>query len=117
MGVWQGVAMDSLKFHQSPPCLTLLRPTGGPPVSGAGGKVFYPFGHPTPYAYETSGFSKTTRNTTSISSFKNQTICQSEVKTKTNSLLKSRNYDIGLAFRPASRLRNFREGHSSQEFN
>jgi hypothetical protein len=26
MGVWQGVAMDSLKFHPGPPYPTLLRP-------------------------------------------------------------------------------------------
>jgi hypothetical protein len=26
--VWQGVAMDSLKYHQGPPCPTLLRPAG-----------------------------------------------------------------------------------------
>jgi hypothetical protein len=31
-GVWQGVAMDSLKFHPSPPCPTLLSPAGGPPL-------------------------------------------------------------------------------------
>jgi hypothetical protein len=30
MGAWQGVAMDSLKFHPGPPCPTLLRPAGGP---------------------------------------------------------------------------------------
>jgi hypothetical protein len=24
MGVWQGVAMDSLKYHEVLPCLTLL---------------------------------------------------------------------------------------------
>jgi hypothetical protein len=30
MGVWQGVAMDSLKFHLGPPCPTLLRLMGGP---------------------------------------------------------------------------------------
>jgi len=29
MGVWQGVAMDSLKFHPGPACLTLLCPVGG----------------------------------------------------------------------------------------
>jgi hypothetical protein len=47
--------MDSLKFHQGPPCLTLLRlaaisgvacPQGVPPAA-----VFHPLGHPTPYAY------------------------------------------------------------------
>jgi hypothetical protein len=32
MGVWQGVAMNSLQFHSGPPCSTLLRPTGGPPL-------------------------------------------------------------------------------------
>jgi hypothetical protein len=32
MGVWHGVAMDSLKFHPSLPCPTLLRPAGGPPL-------------------------------------------------------------------------------------
>jgi hypothetical protein len=30
MGVWQGVVMNSLKFHPGPPCPTLLRPAGGP---------------------------------------------------------------------------------------
>jgi hypothetical protein len=25
VGVWQGVAMDSLKFHPGPPCPTLLQ--------------------------------------------------------------------------------------------
>jgi hypothetical protein len=33
MGIWEGVAMDSLKFHPGPPpCPTLLRPAGGPPL-------------------------------------------------------------------------------------
>jgi hypothetical protein len=32
MGVWQGVAMDSLKFHPGPPWPTLLRSAGGPPL-------------------------------------------------------------------------------------
>jgi hypothetical protein len=32
MGVWQGVAMDSLKFYQGPPQPTLLHPAGGPPL-------------------------------------------------------------------------------------
>jgi hypothetical protein len=32
MSVWQGVAKDSLKFHPSPPCPTLLHPAGGPPL-------------------------------------------------------------------------------------
>jgi hypothetical protein len=42
MGVWQGVAMDSLKFHLGVPSSTLLFPAA----------VFHPIGHPTPYAYE-----------------------------------------------------------------
>jgi hypothetical protein len=32
IGVWQGVATGSLKFHLSRPCPTLLRPGGGPPL-------------------------------------------------------------------------------------
>jgi hypothetical protein len=32
MGVWQGVAMDSQKFHPGPLCPTLLRPADGPPL-------------------------------------------------------------------------------------
>jgi hypothetical protein len=32
MGAWQGVTMDSLKFHPGPTCLTLLRPAGEPPL-------------------------------------------------------------------------------------
>jgi hypothetical protein len=32
MGVWQGVAMDSLKFHLGPPYPTLLRPAVRPPL-------------------------------------------------------------------------------------
>jgi hypothetical protein len=56
MGVWQGVAMDSLDFHPCPPCLTLLRPAGGPPLKQPynrfrGADVFFPFGQLTPYAY------------------------------------------------------------------
>jgi hypothetical protein len=71
MGVWQGVAMHTLKFHPGPPCPTLLRPMGGLPLKQAYGcfrghltvlgmahmqgewpaAVFYPFRHPTPYAY------------------------------------------------------------------
>jgi hypothetical protein len=52
------VAMDSLKFNPGRPCRTLLRPAGGPPLkrpySPQGrwpAAVFYPFEHPTPYAY------------------------------------------------------------------
>jgi hypothetical protein len=32
MGAWQGVAMDSLKFHPGPPCANLLRPEDVPPL-------------------------------------------------------------------------------------
>jgi hypothetical protein len=60
MGVWQGVAMDSLKFHRRPPCYTFLHPAGRLPLKwpyvacpqvGRQAAVFYPLGHPTPYAY------------------------------------------------------------------
>jgi hypothetical protein len=49
MGVWQGVAMDSLKFHLGLPCSTLLCPAGSLLAA-----IFYPFEHPTPYAYAIS---------------------------------------------------------------
>jgi hypothetical protein len=56
MGVLQEVAMDSLKFHLGPPCFTLLRPAGRKPLkqpySRAPAAVYYPFGHPTHYAYD-----------------------------------------------------------------
>jgi hypothetical protein len=32
MGIWEGVFMDSLKFHLGLPCPTLLRPEGDPPL-------------------------------------------------------------------------------------
>jgi hypothetical protein len=32
IGLWQGVAMDSLKFHLGLLCPTLLHPAGGPPL-------------------------------------------------------------------------------------
>lgn len=32
MGIGQGVALDTLKFHPGCPCPTLLRPTDGPPL-------------------------------------------------------------------------------------
>jgi hypothetical protein len=52
LDVWQGVAklgMHSLKFHPGPPCPTPETAlwSGWQPWA-----VFYPFGHPTPYAYE-----------------------------------------------------------------
>jgi len=34
LGVWQGVAIESLRYHQGPSCLTLLRPVGGHPGNG-----------------------------------------------------------------------------------
>lgn len=62
MGVWQGVAMDSLTFYPGPPCSTSLRPGGDHPWNGltvvsgvaahrAGGlwQSPTPFWHPTPY--------------------------------------------------------------------
>jgi YD repeat-containing protein len=57
MGVWQGEAMDSLKYRHGPPCPTLLRPAGKlplkrPPAGRLLAAVFYPFGHPTTYAYD-----------------------------------------------------------------
>jgi hypothetical protein len=50
MGVWQGVAMDSLKFHPGPPCPTSINPAARPLLKGPAA-VFYPFGHPTPHVY------------------------------------------------------------------
>jgi hypothetical protein len=56
--VWQGVYMDSVKFHSGPPCLTRLhhaavsgvaRPQGKQPAA-----VFYPLGYPTPYGLGTA---------------------------------------------------------------
>jgi hypothetical protein len=32
MGIWKWVEMDSPMFHPGLPCLTLLRPAGGPPL-------------------------------------------------------------------------------------
>jgi len=64
MGVWQGLAMESLKFHPGLLCPTLVCPAGGPSLKrpcghfrvaclqvGRPAVIFYPFGHPTPYAY------------------------------------------------------------------
>jgi hypothetical protein len=62
MGVWQGVAMDSLNFHPGYPLKTLAEktpinslmaisgmdhPQGGQPVA-----IFYPLGHTMPYDYD-----------------------------------------------------------------
>jgi hypothetical protein len=33
IGVWQGVAMDSPKYHYGPPCPTLLCPAGEPSLT------------------------------------------------------------------------------------
>jgi hypothetical protein len=35
MGVWQGMAMDSLKFHLGRPCPTLLHPAAGARRAGS----------------------------------------------------------------------------------
>jgi hypothetical protein len=50
--------MNSPMFYPGPLCRTLLRSAGGPPIKRLHGlmalgwaAVFYPFGHPTPYAY------------------------------------------------------------------
>jgi hypothetical protein len=64
MGVWKGVAMDSLKFNPDQPCPTLICPAsrlslklpysrfrGGEPTGQGCVAVFYPFGYPAPYAY------------------------------------------------------------------
>jgi hypothetical protein len=37
IGIWQGVAMNSPKFHSGPPCPTLLCPAGGPGGQAARG--------------------------------------------------------------------------------
>jgi hypothetical protein len=53
IAVWQGVAMDSLKFHPGLPCLNLSRPADGPPLKRpyrAERAVFNPLGHPVPYS-------------------------------------------------------------------
>jgi hypothetical protein len=39
--------MNYLKFHPGPACPTLLLPAGWQPAP-----VFYPLGHPTPFAYD-----------------------------------------------------------------
>jgi hypothetical protein len=46
MGVWQLLAMDSLKFHPGPPYPILLHTVSRRPAP-----VFHPFRHPMPYAY------------------------------------------------------------------
>jgi hypothetical protein len=40
MGVWHGVAMDSLKFHLGLSCSTLLRPAGEPPLERPYGRFW-----------------------------------------------------------------------------
>jgi hypothetical protein len=64
-GLWQVVAMVSLKFQPGPLCPNLLRPAGGPtlkllrpfqgwpagrPQGGRPAAAFYLGGHPTPHA-------------------------------------------------------------------
>jgi hypothetical protein len=63
MGVWQGVAMESPRFHLGLPCPTLLRLAcrqplkrpygcfrGSQPEGGQPAAVFYPLGQSTPHA-------------------------------------------------------------------
>jgi hypothetical protein len=38
IGVWQGVAMDSLNYHSCPPCLNLLCPVAGLPLQRTYGR-------------------------------------------------------------------------------
>jgi hypothetical protein len=38
MGVFQGVAMDALKYHPGPPCPTLLHPAGRSPLKRPNGR-------------------------------------------------------------------------------
>jgi hypothetical protein len=58
MGVWQGVAMDCLKFHPGPtmPDPYMLCFWGGQPAGQTA--VFYPFGHRTPMVKMTHAFSR-----------------------------------------------------------
>jgi hypothetical protein len=42
MGVWEEVAMDTLKFHLGLPCTTLLRPVGGLPLKQPYGGCLLP---------------------------------------------------------------------------
>jgi hypothetical protein len=64
IGVQQRLAMDPLVLYPGPPCPTLLCSVGGPSLEwpysrfrgghswdGWPAAVFYPFGHPTPYAH------------------------------------------------------------------
>jgi hypothetical protein len=57
MSIWQRVAMDSLKFHLSLPCSTLLHPVGGLPLKRHSVSYSYSYStpsdtpHNTPYAY------------------------------------------------------------------
>jgi hypothetical protein len=55
MGIWQKVAMYSLKYHSGLPCPNLLHPVSGPLLKPLqGGRpvaIFYLFGHPMLCAY------------------------------------------------------------------
>jgi hypothetical protein len=77
IGIWQGVAMDSLKYHPGVPCPTTLLPAGNHPwnnfmaISGvATCRVGGPrpsthlLGHPTPYAYVLQVLYKTLKHKT-----------------------------------------------------
>jgi hypothetical protein len=54
MGVWHGVAMDSLKFYPSSPYSSPYSPVSevGCPQGGHSAALLHPFGHLTSYAYQ-----------------------------------------------------------------
>jgi hypothetical protein len=49
--VWQGVAMDSLKYNSGPHAIPSYDLRAGHPQGRQPAPVSYPFGHPVPYAY------------------------------------------------------------------
>jgi hypothetical protein len=62
MSVWQGVAMESLKylaFYAMQACFPITSHTAvsgvAHPGSGSSAAIFYPFGYPPPYAYGGKG--------------------------------------------------------------
>jgi hypothetical protein len=61
--IWQGVAVDSLKFHSGLTCFTLKHPVAVPGVAHPQGRRraarFDPFGHPTLYAYASTTHNQT----------------------------------------------------------
>jgi hypothetical protein len=58
MGIWQGVARDSLKYHLGPPCPTFLYPVGRTPLKQPYGiTALQPYGLTTlqPYGFTALG--------------------------------------------------------------